>query len=275
MDGGHPLRAWVRCDCGVEKSVQERFLRKGMTRSCGCLAREPRGPRRVVDPVGERYGRLVVTQRFPRGRVAANCDCGQTWEGLLGNLRHGSTTSCGCAPTGRFSHGRSNTPEWTTWIGIKQRCENPNSAAFHRYGGRGITICARWREDFAAFLADMGERPSADLSVDRIDNDKGYWCGKPECAECGPAGRAPNCRWATAREQSRNTRRTSWLTINGERVPACDVYSANGITKQTFFNRVNSGWSETAAATTQPDAERVIRSRRIRYEALARKTDAA
>lgn len=269
MERGQPLRAWVRCDCGVEKSVLERYLRKGATKSCGCLQRGKRAarPRRVL--VGERHGSLVVTERLAGGRVRAVCDCGGTWEGLYLNLSRGLTGSCGCAPKGLFSHGMSRTPVWTTWASMIQRCTNPGHVGFRSYGGRGITICNRWRESFEAFFADMGNRPSEKHSIDRIDNDKGYWCGKAECSECGPAGRALNCRWATAHEQSRNTRRTVWLVIDGRRVPACDVYRAHGVTRQTFYNRLSAGWDDVAAATTPVDPHLMERMRATRLATLA------
>ena len=84
------------------------------------------------------------------------------------------------------------------------RCCCPKSKAYPRYGGRGITVCKRWRDDKHAFVSDMGPKPTPKHSIDRIDNDKGYWCGKTECPECGPLGRVGNCRWATSKEQVRN-----------------------------------------------------------------------
>lgn len=87
---------------------------------------------------------------------------------------------------------RTEFPEYAIWNGIINRCTNPANGNFADYGGRGITVCDRWRQDFANFYADMGSRPSRKHSVDRIDNDKGY---SPD-----------NCRWATPVEQARNKR---------------------------------------------------------------------
>jgi len=91
------------------------------------------------------------------------------------------------------THRRSRTPLWWIWCAIKQRCANPRCKDYPAYGGRGITICARWSSSFEAFLEDVGERPSDAHSIDRIENDRGYEPG--------------NVRWATGVEQARNRRR--------------------------------------------------------------------
>jgi len=83
--------------------------------------------------------------------------------------------------------------EYNTWINIKQRCYNKNDPAYKYYGGRGITLCKEWENSFEAFLNDVGRRPTSKHSIDRIDNSGNY---EPS-----------NCRWATHKEQGRNTRR--------------------------------------------------------------------
>lgn len=91
-------------------------------------------------------------------------------------------------------HGLRDAPEYHSWKGIIQRCENPNSSGWARYGGRGIRMCERWRNSFSAFLEDMGERPFPKAQVDRIDNDGNYEPG--------------NCIWTTNKENSRHSTRS-------------------------------------------------------------------
>jgi hypothetical protein len=104
---------------------------------------------------------------------------GRSSESMVGNT-YGKT------------HGMHNTPEYRTWTGMKERCYNPSADSYKNYGGRGITVCDRWRDDFPAFYADMGPRPSENHSLDRRDTDGNY---EPE-----------NCRWATRSEQQKNKR---------------------------------------------------------------------
>lgn len=101
----------------------------------------------------------------------------------------------------REKHGYTKTPEYNSWDGMRQRCLNPNTAYYHNYGGRGITICDRWAESFQSFIDDMGLKPEPKnrYSIDRIDNKGNYEPG--------------NCRWATRKEQANNTKRTKYPNI--------------------------------------------------------------
>jgi hypothetical protein len=95
------------------------------------------------------------------------------------------------------------TPEYKAWDSMRQRCYNRRCRNYKNYGGRGITVCPRWRRSFEAFFADMGRKPSAHHSIERKNNARGYT--------------PSNCRWATRLEQARNRRSTHYLTIGGER----------------------------------------------------------
>ena len=133
---------------------------------------------------------------------------------------------------------RSETAEGMAWRAMLTRCRNPRWKRW--YADRGITVCARWRESFDAFLADMGTRPNAAHSLDRIDNDRGYEPG--------------NCRWATRVQQMRNTTRNRRITI-GEITRTLEEWAhASGMTPQGIIDRVKRGWPLEAAATEPPFA---------------------
>jgi hypothetical protein len=117
-----------------------------------------------------------------------------------------------------------------------QRCTNPSNSKYAYYGGRGISICSRWVESFAAFLADMGECPGSGYSIDRIDVNGNYEPG--------------NCRWATKKEQSRNTRQIHALSFFGERKSLSEWAERFGLKPTTLKGRLVDGWPiETALQT--------------------------
>lgn len=171
--------------------------------------------RQIIDITGQRFGQWTVlneAERKPGNRIATwlcRCDCGQESIVFGTNLRSGQSTSCGCRSSKKnfdtketSVHGARKALGYSSWVHMKERCYNPNCNRYQRYGGRGIKICAHWRESFKNFFADMGKKPSKEYSIDRINNDANYSCG--HCEECKTNGWTANCRWATSSEQNLN-----------------------------------------------------------------------
>ncbi len=119
-------------------------------------------------------------------------------------------------------------PAYFSWANMKARCSNPNATGYARYGGRGITVCERWKESFEAFLEDMGDRPEGG-TVERIDNSKGY---EPS-----------NCRWATKREQSRNVDRNLICVIGGKEYKAAELADLSQYSARAIYERARSDMS--------------------------------
>ncbi len=235
-----------------------------------------RKPRQSVR-VGETYGQLTVlsdnaerTAEKGLRFVNCSCSCGGTWTGLARQLTSAGVENCGCVrrekvsailKATRTTHGqtRDHKPSklYHCYTNILKRCYDPKCDMYHRYGGRGITMCARWKSDRAAFFADMGE-PKPDQSIDRIKNDRGYWCGKPECSECGPAGREPNCQWTDAATQARNKSNNRTLTHGGRTMTMKDWSRETGIPYGVLQSRIDVlGWSVDRSLTTPSRSRRV------------------
>lgn len=160
-----------------------------------------------IEMTGMKIGRLTVLGpgHSERGQWIwrCSCECGATVCVRGNDMRQGRHKSCGCLQKERTSrantqHGQSGTSLHWLWSAMIDRCVNPNNKRYARYGGRGITVCERWRHDFSAFAADIGPRPDKSLSIDRINNDGHYEPG--------------NVRWATRSEQSKN--RGKWKAGN-------------------------------------------------------------
>lgn len=140
-------------------------------------------------------------------------------------------------PSPRRTHGLRHTPEFNVWCTMKSRCHNPNSGKYPVYGGRGITVCERWRDSFENFINDMGKRPTPKHTIERIDNENGYF---PE-----------NCKWATQREQQNNRRDNTLITYEGITLPVSEMTRRLGFPVGIISQRIHKlGWSVEKACST-------------------------
>lgn len=157
---------------------------------------------RIQNITGETFNRLTAkeymyTEKGKSSTWMCQCTCGKEISVELSSLRNGNTQSCGCLRLERTrekntSHNKSHTSEYYAWDNMKRRCQNKNNPEYKNYGARGIEVCESWSSSFENFLEDMGEKPRKNLSLDRIDNDKGYY--------------KENCRWADMSTQAINQR---------------------------------------------------------------------
>ncbi|MCE5310469.1 MAG: hypothetical protein LLG20_22760 [Acidobacteriales bacterium] len=181
----------------------------------------------IADITGKTYHKLTVIK--PSHKNQENrwiwecvCECGNICYAAKNQLDHGMNKTCGkCErPKPNLQHGGKFTDEYKTWSSIRNRCNNPNSKDFPRYGGRGIKIDSEW-EDFSVFLKDMGKRPSKRHQIDRIDTN-------------GPYAKS-NCRWATASENAKNRRTSKLWIINGRTFGSImDAAHSFSVTPQTI-----------------------------------------
>lgn len=206
-------------------------------------------PRATVDFTGQRFTRWTVlsfARTAKQGVVwRCQCDCGVEREVNAKSLRNGSSKSCGCFSVDVLrarstTHGMSNSSEFGIWTDILTRCTNPNREVYADYGGRGITVCERWKDSFENFYADMGPRPSKKHSVDRRNNDLGY---SPD-----------NCCWATMREQTRNKRNNIWVCWDDHVEILSDAARYFRIPDRLVRRRLSRGWSMSDSLTRPVDA---------------------
>lgn len=196
----------------------------------------------TIDPFHEtesraaqKFGRLTFVRaakhdKQHKARWICRCDCGTEREFDRWYVTSGHTKSCGClALAVHTTHGMTNSHRRLRWIWalMKARCSNPNLPAYKNYGGRGIIVCDRWKNDFAAFVSDMGECPPKH-QIDRIDNNGNY---EPS-----------NCRWATRSENNRNTRQNRKITINGITKILCEWEEIAPVGALAFRARIYAGW---------------------------------
>ncbi len=208
---------------------------------------------RLIDLTGKRFGRLTVIKRVANNKHnqlcwLCRCKCGLTPTVAGYALKNGHTKSCGCLHKelsakictdnflvhGHSIHGKESLT-YRIWCYMLRRCTNRNSKEYHYYGGRGITVCERWRK-FTNFLEDMGERPEKH-QIDRINNDSGYY--------------KENCRWVTSKTNNRNRRNNHLVTYNGKTQCIAAWAEEYGLRYHTLYKRLSKcGWPIHKALTT-------------------------
>lgn len=147
-------------------------------------------------------------------------------------------------------------PERTAWYSMIQRCENESNSAYHRYGGRGIRICKGWRQSIESFLTDMGPKPTPEHSIDRKNNDGGYWCGK--CDECVANGWIANCRWATVEEQQSNKKAEGYQSLAAATIGVLQISDPDAFRRRVRGALVEAEGSVVRAASLLGIAARTM-----------------
>lgn len=253
--GGQPY--WhYECECGEAGTTSQSNLSCGKSRSCGCRRAEHK-----YKP-GDKIGRLTLISRFIKRTAHSEnavwkykCECGTTGTVHQGNLTAGTSGSCGClhseiVKATKTVHGESDkAPEWFTWMGMIQRCENKKNPQYKDYGGRGIRIYPRWRKSYPAFLLDVGRRPSPSHTLNRKNNNKGYYPG--------------NVNWATWSEQNRNRRSNVVLRLNGTSRTVIEWAELRGMSPTTIYGRLRRGWPPKEAVFVLPRKIRKVGGQKL------------
>lgn len=179
---------------------------------------------------GDKYNRLEAVRfvdktKYHSSRWLWLCECGEQAIVLADSVKSGHTKSCGChyresRSTISLKHGCVNIPGYNSWRGMISRCYREKDASYHEYGKRGIKVCDRWLETPENFFADMGERPSPDHTIDRIDNDGDYEPG--------------NCKWSTSEEQCNNRRNNVHVEFHNQRLTITECAKKIGCDSSTF-----------------------------------------
>ncbi len=196
---------------------------------------------KLINLIGQNFGRLEVIKLVGKDKHRnykwlCLCNCDDKNEIIVRgyDLKNGHTKSCGClqkenASIHNTKHGHNKIGKrskiYQAWVNMIARCTNPNNLAYHNYGDRGITVCKEWLNSFPNFLEDMGKGWELGLTIERIKNEKGY------CKE--------NCRWATRKEQQRNTRRSRLISFNGKNQCISDLAKEFGVHVTTLRYRID------------------------------------
>lgn len=193
-----------------------------------------------IPMIGNRFGRLVVIEEAPKhpsghARWLCKCDCGSITDPILGtDLRTGKVLSCKCLHKELLServktHGKTRTRLYRIWQNMRNRCNLPSVPCHRCYGERGITVCEEWNASYQVFeIWALSNGYSEKLTLDRIDNDKGY---SPE-----------NCRWVSRLAQANNLRKNIIVDIGGESHTLAEWSHISGIKYSTLYARYMRGW---------------------------------
>lgn len=204
---------------------------------------------------GQKFARLTVIRLMPdrnkwkQRMYELECKCGTRIIANGSDVKTGHTNSCGCVLREKTvkrntKHGLTYSRTYSIWCAMKTRVLNPNVDNYKHYGGRGIKLCPRWQRSFKAFLKDMGEAPQGH-TIERIDNNGPY--------------RPSNCKWATKRDQSNNTRRNRFVTFHGKRMTVAEWARASGCSASAFYKRLARGLSDEEAINLPPKVASVFR----------------
>lgn len=195
------------------------------------------------DLTGKVFNRWTVLENAGKNKSGnslwlCQCVCGNISKVIDSGLKFSKSKSCGCyagevAKEGNATHGYSrvgnHTPEYNAWSSMKNRCSNPKNNRYYRYGERGISVSSRWINSFENFILDMGDKPSALHSLERINNNNDY--------------SKSNCIWGTDEQQRRNKSNNRWIQYNGESKILKDWCIKYSINQSVIYNKIKRGLS--------------------------------
>lgn len=244
--GGQYKTTWIcKCDCGNIKEIASEKIRKGLTQSCGCVRKEKISKVNFEDLTGKKFGRLTVIRFLqPQEREDSRrpwlcqCKCGNICQVEGNKLRSGHTQSCGCIINEKIGnlnkkYQYSNKRLYSVYSQMIERCTDESNAKYKNYGGRGITVCEEWRENydnFAEWAFNSGYDAKAkynQCTLDRIDVNKGY---SPD-----------NCRWVSVTVQQNNRRNNVFVEHNGEKHTIAEWSRIFGVTYSKLQHGIKQG----------------------------------
>lgn len=216
----------------------------------------------LIDLSGKTFGILTVIERSANSNKHAcwvcRCECGTVKAIRGGHLTSGASKSCGCI--NRTQNGLSMTREYDIWAHMLDRCYREKNDNYRFYGQLGTYVCERWRTSVIAFVEDMGKAPTTGHSLDRINSNGNYTCGK--CEECKTKNQPFNCRWATKSEQVRNLKSNRYYTHDGKTLILKDWARISGIKYLTLWNRLNIGMAFADAISIKRYDRKAIKKTR-------------